>query len=229
LELSASEVTTNTKNSLICLTFQSAMHPEDIKKLGQYFPVQAIDTVVEWIEHKKVHFRISKDRSSKLGDYRPPIRHGNHRISVNHNLNTYSFLITFVHEYAHLLTWEKHERKAQPHGKEWKAAYRDLMTQIIHTGSFPDDIRLELEKSILNSKAASTSEIMLSRLLKKYDTGFRIPLLEDLSEGSLFLIENGMVFKKGEKRRTRYKCMNMNNKKTYLVHALTPVFPEKEI
>lgn len=205
------------------------MHPDDKKILHQYFPEQAVEIAIEWIEKKKVHFRISKDRSTKLGDYRPPIRYGNHRISVNHNLNRFSFLITFVHEYAHLLTWEKYERKAQPHGKEWKATYRDLMTQIIATSAFPEDIQKELEKSIINSKAASTSEIALSRILKQYDTGFSNPLLEELPEGSLFLVENGMVFKKGEKRRTRYKCINMSNKKTYLVHALTPVFHEKDI
>lgn len=205
------------------------MHPEDKKILSQYFPEQAITTVVGWIEQKKVHFRISKGRATKLGDYRPPIRYGNHRISINHNLNKYSFLITFVHEYAHLLTWEKYQHKAQPHGKEWKSTYRTLMTQIIAKEPFPEDIRIELERSIINSKASSTSDIALSRILKQYDEGFQNPLLEELPEGSLFLIENGMVFKKGEKRRTRYKCLNMRNNKHYLVHALTPVFPEKDI
>jgi hypothetical protein len=208
--------------------FNLHMLQKDKQILSQYFPEQVIDTVVTWIEQKKVHLRISRDRSTKLGDYRPPIRYGNHRISINHNLNTYAFLITFVHEYAHLLTWEKYERKAQPHGKEWKTAYRTLMTQIIQTGAFPDDIRIELEKSIINSKAASTSEIALSRMLKKYDSGIKNPLLEEIPDGSLFLIENGMLFKKGEKRRTRYKCMNMANKKYYLVHALTPVIQETE-
>jgi SprT protein len=48
-------------------------------------------------------------RSSKLGDYRPPQRGLPHRISVNHNLNQHEFLITLIHEMAHLLCWENME------------------------------------------------------------------------------------------------------------------------
>jgi len=205
------------------------MHPDDKKKLIPFFPEQALDTVVGWIEEKKIHFRITRGRATKLGDYRPPIRHGNHRISVNHNLNKYAFLVTFVHEYAHLLNWEKHQRSVQPHGKEWKAFYRQLMTQIMATGAFPDDIRQVLEQSIINSKASSTSDIALTRVLKQYDPGFKETVLEDIPEGSQFLISNGMVLKKGEKRRTRYKCLNMRNNRYYLVHALAPVIPENDV
>jgi len=199
------------------------MHPEDKKILNHYFPSQAVDMVAAWIEEKKIHFKISKTRQTKLGDYRPPIRHGNHRISVNHSLNKFSFLITFVHEYAHLLTWEKYERKASPHGKEWKLAYRQLMTDVIKTDAFPEDVRFELEKSIVNTKASSSSEIDLSRVLKKYDPPHDVPLLEELPEGSFFSTANGVVYQKGNKRRTRYLCLNISNKKSYLVHALTPV------
>ncbi len=205
------------------------MHPDDKKILIQYFPHEAIDLVTEWIEEKKVHFRISKTRQSKLGDYRPPIRYGNHRISVNHSLNKYAFLITFVHEFAHLLTWEKYERKAQPHGKEWKTAYRNLMIIMIETNAFPPEISAELKRTIVNSKASSTAEIELSRLLKNHDPHPNaFPLLEELTEGSVFALSNGNVFKKGNKRRTRYMCVNLHNNKTYLVHALATVIPKDQ-
>ena len=39
---------------------------------------------------------------------------------MNNNLNKYSFLITITHEIAHMMIWEKHQNKVDPHGEEWK-------------------------------------------------------------------------------------------------------------
>lgn len=197
--------------------------------LLEYLPEGSVDCVFQWIKEKKIHLKITKQRKTKLGDYRPPTHHPNHRISVNHNLNKYSFLITFVHEFAHLLVWEKHKGNVEPHGKEWKKKYRDLMTGFLHKEIFPEDIEKVLSKSIENSKAASTSDLKLSRILKKYDDQNEFLTLEDLKENTIFFIEGGRRFKKGQKQRTRYKCQNLDNKKFYLVHALTAVVKlEKE-
>jgi len=75
----------------------------DKEILAQYIPEEAIDKVLNRIIEKKVHLKITRGRRTKLGDYRPPVRHSNHRISINHDLNPYAFLITFIHEFAHLL------------------------------------------------------------------------------------------------------------------------------
>ena len=191
--------------------------------LEHYLPEQAVETVYNWIVEKNIHLRISKKRKTKLGDYRPPIRHLNHRISVNNDLNTYAFLITFIHEYAHLLVWEKHKNKVDPHGQQWKDEYRDAILNFTGRNIFPDDIEKVLLKSIIKSKASSTSDLKLSRILKKYDDDSDTQTLEDLNDNAIFFIEGGRRFQKGEKRRTRYKCKNLDNNKIYLVHALTPV------
>ncbi|HJN06414.1 MAG TPA: hypothetical protein QF480_07340 [Bacteroidales bacterium] len=197
------------------------MKEEEILK--EYLPAKSINQVMKWIVQKNVHLKITRNRSSKLGDYRPPVNHSNHRISINHNLNPFAFLITFVHEMAHLIVWEKFQNKFSPHGIEWKSEYRNLMNTLLEKSIFPDDISTVLSKSIVNSKASSSSDLKLSRMLKKYDKYKLITHLEDLPENAIFQIENGNKFKKGIKKRTRYLCLNLQNKKQYLFHPLTPV------
>ena len=72
-----------------------------------------------------------------MGDYRPPYAGQGHRISINYDLNSYSFLVTTVHEFAHLLTWNEHKRKAKPHGAEWKANFKRMMRPFFEKEVFP--------------------------------------------------------------------------------------------
>lgn len=191
--------------------------------LKEYLPEKSINQVMKWIVQKNVHLKITRTRSSKLGDYRPPIAQPNHRISINHNLNPFSFLITFVHEMAHLNVWESYQNKVAPHGVEWKTEYRTLMKVMLKNDIFPGDIHEILLQSIVNSRASSTSDLKLSRVLKKYDKHISGTHLEDLSKDSIFQVKNGNRFKKGALQRTRYLCQNIDNKKQYLFHPLTPV------
>ena len=191
--------------------------------LSEYLPGNTVEQVYQWIIKYKIHFKISKRRSTKLGDYRPPIRSRNHRISINHDLNPYSFLITFVHELAHLKVFEKHNRSALPHGKEWKQEYKSLMQAFLDNNTFPDDLNQVLKKSMINSKASSTSDLALSRALSHFDIPTDHSELETLERGTVFQTQNGRQFRKGERIRTRYKCLNLQNKRYYLFHPLTPV------
>lgn len=191
--------------------------------LMSYLPINAVDLVFSWIKNSNVHLKISKNRKTKLGDYRPPIHHLNHRISINHDLNPYTFLITFVHEYAHLLVFEKYKRRVLPHGFEWKSIYKTLMEEVINKEIFPEDIKQALGKSIQNSKASSTSDLNLSRILRKYDKSVDQLKVEDLPFNAVFKTNTGRKFQKGEKRRIRYKCQSLDNGRLYLFHPLTPV------
>ena len=196
--------------------------------LASYLPENAVDLVLEWIKSRHVHLKITRNRKTKLGDYRPPVRHPNHRISVNHDLNPYAFLITFVHEYAHLLVYEQHKHKLKPHGEEWKFIYRTLMQQFLEQDIFPDDLKQVLTKSIRNSKASSVSDLQLSRVLHKYDKTAGQLWVEDLPENAFFRTETGRRFRKGAKQRIRYKCRNLDNGRFYLFHPLTLVTPMEE-
>ena len=96
-------------------------HP--MQTLAAYLPEGSFEPVVAYIHHYKVHLTVTKKRKSVLGDYRHSGMGSNHRITVNGNLNKYEFLITLLHELAHLLTFELYKNRVEPHGKEWKSSY----------------------------------------------------------------------------------------------------------
>lgn len=191
--------------------------------LVQYIPEEAVEQVYKSIVEHEIHFKITRSRKTKLGDYRPPIRHPHHRITINHDLNPYSFLITYIHELAHLKVYEKFKSRVAPHGKEWKQIYKELMLDFLNLDIFPENIQTVLNKSIQNSRASSTSDLKLSRILQQYDKTNGHDRVEDLPLNAVFETQNGKQFKKGERVRTRYKCQNMHNKRIYLFHPLMPV------
>lgn len=193
--------------------------------LSAYLPSEAVDIVFDRIKSKNIHLKITRNRKSKFGDYRPPVYHENHRISINHDLNPYAFLITFIHEFAHLLVFETYKNRVSPHGKEWKKTYKYLMEEFLNLKIFPDDLSKVLVKSIRNSKASSASDLELSRVLQVYDTTVPQTKVEDLPANAIFKTSKGKKFMKGEKQRIRYKCKCLDNNKLYLFHPLTPIIP----
>lgn len=193
--------------------------------LLKYFPDNSVNMVMDLIVTNNVHLKITKQRSTKLGDYRPPGKDDpNHRISINHNLNPYSFLLTFIHELAHLKVWLQYKNRVQPHGPEWKNCYKDMILPFLTDDVFPEELLKVLQSSKLNFKASTGSDINLMRALKKYDAGNEDLLhLEELCEGELFVANKGKVFQKGSKRRTRYLCVDQEQNRKYLFHPLTTV------
>jgi len=190
--------------------------------LLKYLPEPSVEQVYSWLKEYNIHLKISKKRSSKLGDYRPPQNGKGHQITVNHDLNPYAFLITLVHEIAHLLVWEEHRNKVRAHGNEWKEAYRELMIPFFGMDIFPDDIASALGNYLSKSYASSGSDLNLSRTLQKYDSDPGLTL-ENIEEGSIFSLPNGFTFKKGALNRKRYRCVRMDNNKVYLVNPLVRV------
>jgi Zn-dependent peptidase ImmA (M78 family) len=91
-----------------------------MSRLQDYLPPGTYEPVLDYLRQFKVHLTVARERKSILGDYRHRTHHSNHRISVNGNLNPYAFLITLLHELAHLLTFEQFGNKVMAHGQEWK-------------------------------------------------------------------------------------------------------------
>jgi hypothetical protein len=161
-----------------------------------------------------------------LGDYRHRTQQQNHRISVNGSLNPYAFLITLLHELAHLLTFEQYGNKVNAHGTEWKKVYGELLHQFVVKKVFPADIEKELLQSLKNPAASSCAEDKLLRTLRKYNnqTGGEF-LIEELPAGAVFSIRDGRIFKKGEKLRKRFKCIEVATGKLYLFSPVYEVNP----
>ena len=195
-----------------------------LKALEKYLPPHTFDAVIEYLNIYKVHLTVARERKSILGDYRHRTHVENHRISVNGNLNEYAFLITLLHELAHLLTFEKYGNRVQSHGKEWKHIFGQLLSQFIQHKIFPSDINNALVQSLHNPAASSCSDELLLRTLKKYDKhGVHLVFVETVAEGALFKTHDGRVFKKGEKLRKRYKCVEVATKRVYLFSAVYEV------
>tara|TARA_B100001115_G_scaffold161327_1_gene136235 strand:- start:101 stop:718 length:618 start_codon:yes stop_codon:yes gene_type:complete len=191
--------------------------------LAKYLPDAFIPYICDLLLKCNVKFKIVAPRRSKLGDFRSSNRHNEKcQISINGNLNPYAFLITTLHEIAHLNTFNHYGNRVSPHGKEWKTEFASLLEPILNNKQLPNDLKKVLEKSIKNLKASSYSDIELSRILKKYDSSEGTYLLEDLNEDCLFEL-NKKVYSKGKLRRTRYLCKEISSGKSYLVHALAEV------
>ena len=198
-------------------------HP--MQALANFLPEGSFDLVVQYIHHYKVHLTVTKKRRSVLGDYRHAGMGGNHRISINGNLNKYEFLITLLHELAHLLTFEQFNNRVEAHGKEWKKHYSKLLVDFVQHKLFPADIEKALQRSIINPAATANGETELLLVLRKYDVKKNTGLLPvaELPEGTLFTMEDGRIFRKGKKRVKRFECIEVKTGLKYSVSALTEV------
>lgn len=167
------------------------------------------------IEEHRVHLKIVNERVTRHGDYRR-MPSGVHQITVNSNLNKFRFLITLVHEIAHLVAFEKFGRKIKPHGKEWKFTFQQLMLPFIRPQIFPEQLLPLIAQHFRNPKASSDTDARLAVALKRYDAHNDKTYIFELPAGGLFKIYNGKVFKKGEKLRKRYECREVSSGRTYL-------------
>jgi hypothetical protein len=192
--------------------------------LADYIPEKAIPIALNWLENSNVQLRITKSRSSKLGDYRPPLLKKFHRISVNHDLNKYNFLLTFVHECAHLKNWDQFQRNVKPHGAEWKKAFRELMEPYLDEDIFPADLKSVIVQYLKNPNSSSMNT-RLTKKLREYDKIKDYLTLEDLSYNSRFRMYNGIVFEKLEKMQKRFKCRRIDNNRIYMVSPIIQVIP----
>ena len=185
----------------------------------------AAPIIVKWIDYFQCEFKISRTRNTKLGDYRHPYGDKGHRISVNFNLNEYSFLVTTVHEFAHLLTWNEHKNKVKPHGLEWKNNFKKMMSPIFGLQVFPTDVHQAINQYMRNPAASSCGDLHLARTLKAYDVVKDDVLhLEQLPKDAVFKIKDGRKFAKGEQLRKRYRCVCLDDKRLFLFNPLAEVF-----
>lgn len=198
---------------------------EKIALLQRYMPSAAAPIIAEWIVDSRCQFKIVKSRRSKFGDYRSPHGKLGHRISINADLNPYAFLLTAVHEFAHLKTWTMHKHRVRPHGSAWKSNFKDLM-QVFPGDIFPDDIRSAVSQYLHNPSASSCTDLHLFRVLKKYDPANEVVhFVETLPDKSVFSLSNGRVFEKGAKLRKRYRCIEVKTGRVYLFNPLAEVQP----
>ena len=187
-------------------------------QLQQFLPPDTFEMVAPYFKSHTIHLTLTRERKSVLGDYREPTKqHPYHRITVNANLNPYNFLITLIHEMAHMITHQHFDRKAAAHGKEWKTQFRHMLMPFIGKKIFPKDVEQALIKYMQNPAASTCTDHGLFKALYNYD--IRKPgymLVSDLEVGHWFQTEDGRIFEKIEEKRSRSVCKEIGTRRKYL-------------
>lgn len=186
--------------------------------ISHYIPEASVPKVLQLLEQDHLMVKIKKERKTRHGDYRK-LPNGKHQITINGSLNKYRFLITLIHEIAHLEAFNNYGRFIKPHGVEWKRTFQHLMLPFINPDVFPDSVLPVLAKHFINPKASSDTDIHLALALKQLDGPSNKSFIFEVPLHQTFKTHNGRVFKKGEKRRTRHECVEVKTGKTYLFNA----------
>ena len=90
------------------------------------------------------------------------------------------------------------------------------MLPFIRPEIFPVQLLPIIASHFKNPKASSDTDTHLSVALKKFDLENDKNYIFELPAGGLFKIYNGKVFKKGQKLRKRYECLEVETGKVYL-------------
>ena len=174
-------------------------------------------------------FRVVRPRRTRLGDFRV-LPHGPTVITVNADLNSYAFLITYVHEVAHAEVHRAYRRRGKPHGRVWQTAFQRLMQPLLTEAVFPAAVLEPLRIYMAKPAATTSASPALMLALRQTDTpetdlstDSRV-LLRDVSEGQAFLLSK-KTYVRGTMRRTRVVCKEVSSGKSYaiLAHALVEI------
>lgn len=189
--------------------------------LTNKLPPASLSYCLQLWEEAPFQFKVSRSRSSKLGDYRFDPRTGMHTVTVNGDLNPYQFLITYVHEVAHRRVHQPKGR-LKPHGQHWKNEFKKLLLPVMNDQVFPDDILRPLARHMKNPKASTATDHQLFQAIAQHDEQTAQIRLIDLSVGEQFGLKQ-RYFELLEKKRTRALCLDLRNQRKYLIPMIAEV------
>ncbi len=197
--------------------------------LEKYIPEAAIAPTFLLIKENHIHLKIVNKRVTRHGDYRK-LPNGEHQITINSNLNRFRFLITLLHEIAHLVAFQRFGRGIKPHGKEWKYTFQELMLPFIRPEIFPKKLLPLLAIHFKNPKATSDTDIKLALALKEFDPPNDKNYIFEIPLGGHFQLYNGKIFERGRRRVKRIECKEINTGRIYLFNPNAEVlFLKKEL
>ncbi|MCH7410266.1 SprT-like domain-containing protein [Belliella sp. DSM 111904] len=201
--------------------------PRFLQAFKKHLPEKAVSYCLSLWEETPFSFHITQERTSKLGDFRYRSNQKIQTITINHNLNPYQFLITYIHEVAHLRAFSTYGLKIKPHGIEWKRSFQKLLSPLLTSDVFPIEILIPLRRYMINPKASSGADTWLMIEIKKFDKKSKIEnglYLNQVKTGSKFELR-GRVFEKLELRRTRVLCLELISGRKFLISNHAEVKP----
>jgi SprT protein len=187
--------------------------------LQSHVPTTAIPYCFDLWKATPFELKVSRSRQTKVGDFTSRGTRKHPRITLNIDLNPFQFLLTYVHEVAHLHVYLKHGNRVDPHGEQWRTTFTELMIPMLWENVFPEEILHELRRHMINPMASSFSDPRLTQVMRKFDhNAHQFVTLSELPEGSIFTFQKRQ-FIKGKLRRTRVLCREVKSKRDYLVPA----------
>lgn len=187
----------------------------------RFVPEPSAAYCLKLYEHFGFEFKIKKSRQTKLGDYRfTPDK--KHVITINNDLNPYAFLLTYLHEVAHLVTFNEYKNRVSPHGQEWKDAFKKISQPVLNEEIFPRLVLQAIQNYFKDPKASSCSDPILYNVLRKFDHPSDEVSLKSLKIGDKFDF-NGRHFQKLEIKRTRSVCKEIKTGRKYLISQIASV------
>lgn len=195
-----------------------------ISRLTPFLPEGAAPFVEDLLKDHSFKLKVVAPRKTKLGDFRPNLRGGPHQLTVNGDLPPSHFLLTLVHEIAHMKTHEEYGTKVNPHGVEWQNCFSTCMAPILEAKIYPEHIEAEIARYLAKPKASCSADTRLLRVLRSEKGDIDEYLtVENVPENGLFVLPGRAPMRRGKKRRTRYLCEELGSGRTFAVHPLAEV------
>lgn len=198
---------------------------EFYKIVAPFVPAEALEYCCRLWAENSFSFTVSRDRKTKLGDFRYSRTNDHYSVTVNRGLNNYAFLITYLHEVAHVLTYRQFRNKCKPHGPEWQQNFRLIATPLLRPSVFPEDIlgplRGYLEKPAASTSGCAPLTIALRLYNKEKEEGLQ--MLGSVASGCKFVFKDRTFIKTG-KKRTRALCRDLGNGRDYLIPEVAQVY-----
>jgi SprT protein len=190
-----------------------------IHSLEKYLPPNTLHYLKIWFADYYIHIKVTRNRNSKLGDYRKLPNHS-HEITINSTLAPQLFFFVLTHELAHLIAFEKYGRKISPHGNEWKETFRQMLLQSISV--YEENLRpviIQFSKSPKANFMASPDLVKYFHIEKQEDS---LTFIEELEKGDFFMYRNEKYLLEGLIKKN-YLCKNLATGRKYSFKPLARV------
>lgn len=188
-----------------------------MESLNNFIPNNGIGYIKKWLHNHACNIKITKNRQSKLGDYRL-MPNKSHQITINGNLDPELFFFVFTHEIAHLLAYYNN-KNISPHGIEWKMIFQKMIIESISV--YSKELQDLLIKFSKNPKANYMSS---PDLVKYFDSKNNDDntYIENIPIGESFLYKTHIYIVE-EKKKKHYLCKNIKTGKLYLFKSCAKV------
>ena len=183
------------------------------KLLKKHIPEKALDYVVSILKKYPCILKITSPRSTKFGDFKV-LSKNNFQITINDDLLPEHFLLTLIHEIAHMVTYKEYGKSVKPHGMQWQDNFRCLMFPVLNAEVYSLETLPYLVRYLKKPKASSCRDRTLYKVLTGASQGLKT--IFDLQETSEFIFKKRR-FQLLEKKRTRALCIDIKTGQRYLI------------